>query len=136
MTTALLETTYAANAKSASAVLFSAGAIASVRGEPRPILIGDLQWLDERELLLFTAYGTAPADAHRVRFDEALVHASGSITFMDAGEVVATIRRIEDADVDDPDDYRIAHQFWCDVAPIYRARIDRCYDAVTQLNHE
>ena len=130
MTTALLDSTDISTVKSASAMLATDGAIASLTGEPRPILIGDLQWSEDQELLIFTAYGAEPTDAYRVRFDEALTHASGSITFMGGGEVVATIQRIEDADIDDPDDYRIAHQFWCEVAPLYRARIERCYDAL------
>jgi hypothetical protein len=130
MTPALFETTDVSTVKSASTMLFADGAIASLAGEPRPILIGDLQWPDDRELLMFTAYGAEPADAHRVRFDDALLHASGSITFLSCGEVVATIQRIEDADIDDPDDYRIAHRLWSDVAPVYRARIDRCYEAL------
>lgn len=131
MTTALLESTDVwMTAKSASAVLSTNGAIAILTGEPRPILIGDLQWLDGQELLIFTAYGDAPTDAHRIHFDEALVHDSGNITFMCGGHVVATIQRIEDADIDDPDDYRIAYQLWRDVAPLYRPLIERCYDAL------
>lgn len=130
MTTALLESTDVSTVKSATTLLAADGAIASVTGEPRPILIGDLQWAEGCELLVFTAYGTDPVDAHRIRFDDALVHASGSITFMRDREVIATMQRIEDADVDDPDDYRIAHQMWCEVAPLHRARIQRCYDAL------
>ena len=130
MTTTLLESADLSTVKSASEMLCTGGAIASLTGEPRPILVGDLQWLEEQELFIFTAYGTAPTDAHRVRFDEALLHASGSVSFLCRGEIVGTIQRIEDADVDDPDDYRIAFQLWSDVAPVYRARIERCYNAL------
>jgi hypothetical protein len=130
MTTALLESLDLSTAKSACAVLSTYGAIASLPAEPRPILIGDLQWLGESELLIFTAYGDGPADVHRVHFDEALVHESGRITFLREGNMIATIQRIEDAEIEDPDDYRIAHQFWCDVAPLYRQRIERSYDAL------
>src|SRR5688500_7826085 len=60
-------------AKTAGDGLFAVGAIASLSGEPRPILIGDLQWLDGPELAIFTAYGDGPSDAHLVTFDEAVV---------------------------------------------------------------
>ena len=130
MMTALLETTDVSTAKAASEGLATNGAIAILSGEPRPILIGDLQWLEAQELLLFTAYGDAPIDAHRVRFEEALVHESGRITFLRGGHAVAAIQRIEDAEIDDPDDYRIAYGLWRDVAPLYRQLIERCYDAL------
>ncbi len=114
-------------AKVAGEELFAAGAIASLEGEPRPILIGDLQWLEGSELVLFTAYGEGPADVHLVSFDEAIVNEEGSVTFMFEGHVVGSIHRIEDADVDDSDDYRIAWQLWQDVAPVHQPMIQRSY---------
>jgi len=119
-------------AKAAGEELFAAGAIASLHGEPRPILIGDLQWLDGSELLLFTAYGEGPADVHFVSFDEAIVNEEGSVTFLFQGHVVGAIHRIEDADVDDTDDYRIAWQLWQDVAPVHQPMIQRSYQVTQQ----
>ena len=130
MTTLLESTDVRMTPRCASATLATNGAIAILPGEPRPILIGDLQWLEGDEILIFTAYGDAPSDAHHVCFDEALVHASGNITLMRAGQVAATFQRIEDADIEDPDDYRIAYQLWRDVAPLYQSRIERCYAAL------
>jgi hypothetical protein len=116
--------------KSAGEVLFAVGAVASLSSEPRPRLIGDMQWLEGRELLIFTAYGDGPADVHCLRFDEALLNERGSIIFMCGGHVAGTIQCIEDSDVDDPDDYRIAWQLWQEVAPIYQPLIQRCYEVV------
>lgn len=130
MTTAFLESADVTPAESASALLTTHGAIAVLADEPRPILIGDLQCVDGRELLLFPAFGDAPTDAHRVPFDEAVVHYGGKVTFLCGGHVVAAIERIEDADIDDPDDYRVAWQLWREVAPVYRPLIERCYEAV------
>lgn len=120
-------------AKAAGEELFGGGAIASLHGEPRPILIGDLQWLDGSELVLFTAYGEGPADVHLVAFDEAIVNDAGSVTFLFEGHVVGSIHRIEDADVDDTDDYRIAWQLWQDVAPVHQPMIQRSYQMMEQF---
>lgn len=117
-------------ARAASDALCASGAIASLTGEPRPILVGHLQWLSVHELLIFTAYGDAPSDAHLLQFDEAMVSEGGSITFLCRGHVAGAIHRIEEADVDDPDDYRIAWELWQEVAPLHRPLIERCFEAI------
>lgn len=119
-----------ARARAAVDGLYAVGAIANLSGEPRPILIGDLQWLEGPEFIIFTAYGDGPSDAHLVRFDEVIVNEQGSITFLSAGHVVGAIHRIGDADVDDTDDYRIAWQLWQDVAPVHQPMIQRCYQTL------
>lgn len=110
--------------------LFAAGAIATLEGEPRAILVGDLQWLPGRGILLFTAHGDARADAHLIQLDEAVTNGSGSLTFLRAGHVVGSIHRIEEADVENTDDYRIAWQLWQEVAPLYRQLIERHYETI------
>lgn len=117
-------------ARSAGEGLFAVGAVASLNGEPRPILIGDMQWLGDAEVVMFTAYGEGPDDAHLVCFDDVIVNEEGSLTFLHEGHVVGAIHRIEDADVDDTDDYRIAWQLWQDVAPLHQPMIQRCYQLV------
>jgi hypothetical protein len=115
-----------ANVTPAADALLAAGAVALVNAEPRPILIGHLEWLNDGELLIFTAFGEAPTDAHLVHFDDVIVHETGSMTFVRDGTVTGAIQPIDDADLDDPDDYRIAWQFWQDVAPLHRPRIEQC----------
>jgi hypothetical protein len=110
--------------------LYRAGAIATLATEPRPILVGDIHWLPGTGLLLFAAYGDGPGDAHLVHFDSAVVNSSGSITFARGSKMEGTLHRIEEADLDDPDDYRIAWQLWQEVAPVHRPLIERCFAAI------
>lgn len=107
--------------------LLATGAIVTLSGEPRPILVGACEWRDARHCLLFAAHGDAVADAHAMAFDEALVNAGGSVTFLRDDHVVGALHAIDDADVDDPDDYRIAWQLWEEVAPMRQAFIERCF---------
>lgn len=118
----------------AAHALFEAGCIAMLSHEPRPVLVGDMRWVEGTGLLLFTAYGDSPADAHLLLFDDAIVNASGSVTFMCDGHVGGALHRIEDADVDDADDYRVAWRLWQQVAPLHERLIERCYAAAQQAD--
>lgn len=118
--------------RAASEELFAAGAIATLSDEPRPVLVGEMQWVDDAELLLFTAHGDTRADAHRIRFDEAIVNPSGSVTFLRDHHVAGMLQHIDDADVDDPDDYHIAWQLWQEVAPLRRGFVERCFEALLE----
>jgi hypothetical protein len=111
-------------------LLFAAGTIATLSDEPRPVLIGELQWVNDNQLALFVAHGDAPADAHQLTFDDAIVNPRGSVTFLRNKHVVGALHPIEEADVDDPDDYRIARQLWQEVAPLRRELIARCFAAI------
>lgn len=120
----------AARTGAAVDVLFTSGAIATLSEEPRPLLVGALQWLDDTHILLFSAHGDAPTDAHELTFDDAIVNPRGSVTFLRANQVVGALHRIDDSDVDDTDDYRIAWQLWQEVAPLRRRMINRCFEAL------
>jgi len=110
--------------------LFEAGTIATLSDEPRPILIGGLEWIDEAGLALFIAHGDGPADVHRLIFDDVMINSRGSVTLLQQGHVIGTLHAIDDADVADPDDYRIAWQLWQEVAPLRRDLIARCFAMV------
>lgn len=110
--------------------LFGAGTIATLSDEPRPILIGELQWIDDGGLMLFTAHGDALSDVHRLMFDDVMINPRGSVTFLRDGHVVGALHAIDDADVADPDDYRIAWQLWQEIAPLRRDFIARCFATV------
>lgn len=112
--------------------LFEDGMIATLSDEPRPILIGELEWSDGAGLVLFTAHGDGPADVHQLIFDDVMINSRGSATFLRAGDVVGALHAIDDADVDDPDDYRIAWQLWQEIAPARRDLIARCFATVAQ----
>lgn len=111
-------------------VLVNTGAIATLSHEPRPVLVGELQWIDERRILLFTAHGDSPADAHPLDFDDAIINSRGSVTFLRDNHVVSALHGIDDSDVGDLDDYRIAWQLWQEVAPLRRDFIGRCFAAL------
>lgn len=119
---------YPENIESAVVLLAATGAIARIDGVP--LLIGDLQWIDDRELLLFPAFGDSPGDVRRLRFDEAAFDETGNVTFSRDHRMIGRICRIGDSGVDDPDDYRIAWQLWQEVAPLRSAFIQRSYEAV------
>lgn len=110
--------------------LFTLGAIAALTDEPRPILVGEVEWMDDTNLFVFAAHGDAPADAHRLTFDDAVINSRGSVTLLRDEHVVGVLHAIDDADVDDPEDYRIAWQLWQEVAPLRRELIDRCFEAL------
>lgn len=119
------------DARAAAEKLYRNGAILTFVGSPRTdVLLGDMRWADEDTVLFFVAYGEGPPDAWQLRFDSVVVEDDSSVSFSNEGRTMARLRRIEDADVVDPDDYRIAWQLWQQVVPLRRAVIERCYEAL------
>ena len=106
--------------------LVSAGAIMTL-SEPslERHLVGYLEWLELRRLFWFTAYGESLADGHLLEFDAMHMVEERGLYFSTAGNIVASLTPIEQAKVEDPDDYRIAWQLWQEVAPIRRAKSRR-----------
>ena len=121
--------------RAAAEALYREGAIAALPGETAAMLVGDLRWRDAGGVLLFAAYGDGPGDARLVCFDQTVQDDANSVSFVHEGHVAATLRRIETAAVDDPEDYRIAWQLWQQVAPLRSGVIDRCYATLEQRFH-
>jgi hypothetical protein len=111
--------------------LVSAGAIMTLN-EPAPEqhLVGYLEWLETRRLFWFTAYGESLADGHLLEFDAMHMDEDRGLCFATGGNVSATLTPIDQAKVEDPDDYRIAWQLWQEVAPLRRAKIEACCAAL------
>jgi hypothetical protein len=118
---------------SAAQRLVASGAIMTLP-EPRleQHLVGYLEWLEPRRLFWFTAYGEALSDGHVLAFDALHVVDNASVYFSIGGNVVSCLTAIDHAQVDDPDDYRIAWQLWQEVAPLRRAMINDCCAALTR----
>jgi hypothetical protein len=93
-------------------------------------LVGHFVWMDARRVFWFTAYGDSTADGHLLEFDESLPNENLEISFLRNGRIVGQLTPIEQAGVDDPDDYRIAWQLWQEVAPLRAAMIDNSFAAV------
>jgi hypothetical protein len=107
--------------------LVSAGAIMTVPGpQPAQNLVGHLEWLESRRIFWFTAYGETLADGHLLDFDSLQVVEGRGIYFARQGNIVSQLTPIDQANVEDPDDYRIAWQLWQEVVPLRRPLIERC----------
>lgn len=118
-------------AAAAAHQLVSAGAIMTLP-EPRfeQHLVGHLEWIEPRRLFWFTAYGETLQDGRLLDFDSLQVIEGSGIYFSRAGNIVSHLMPIDQARVEDPDDYRIAWQLWQEVAPLRRPLIERCCTAL------
>jgi hypothetical protein len=113
--------------------MVQAGAVMAVAGSPASYdLVGAFRWTDEQHVMWFVAHGDAELDAHALSFDHVQVVDNLGLCFMRDGRVQAYLSRIETAQVDDPEDYRIGWQIWREVAPLYDAMIERAFDHLEQ----
>jgi hypothetical protein len=101
---------------------------------PRPEqhLVGYLEWLAPQRLFWFTAYGESVSDGHLLEFDTTHVVEERGIFFSSGGNIVSSLTPIAQANVEDPDDYRIAWQLWQEVAPLRRRVIDASCSTLTR----
>jgi hypothetical protein len=103
------------------------GAIMIVAGQPdQRALIGDLRWSDGC-VCWFTAFGDSPGDAHRLDFSEAVVVQRHGICFMKERAAAGYLSTIDAADIEDPDDFRVAWRLWQQIAPLRTKLIEDCY---------
>jgi hypothetical protein len=109
------------------------GAIMTLPGCPiLRSLVGHFVWLDPQRVFWFTAYGDTVADGHLLEFETTRASSAG-VYFLNKGQVAACLTNIDEAGVDDPDDYRIAWQLWQEVAPLRSGLIE---EACAQLTGE
>lgn len=87
-------------------------------------LVGYLEWLEAGKLFWFTAYGEGSSDGHLLEFDALHVIEGRGLYFSREGKIVTQLTAIDQAKVDDPDDYRIAWQLWQEVVPLRRRMIE------------
>ena len=101
--------------------LVGQGAVMTICNSPcAPYLVGALRWLDyDQSLAIFAANGDRASDAHVVRFDR-VVEKDRAVHFFTGEQHVAALVTIADADVDDPDDYKVGWEIWQHVAPMKR----------------
>ena len=119
----------------ASAVhrLMTAGAIMTLFGSrPEQHLVGHLEWLGPERLFWFTAYGESVSDGHLLEFDALHAREDRGVFFSRGGSLVSSLTLIEEAEVEDPDDYRIAWQLWQEVAPLRRRLIEASCATLTR----
>jgi hypothetical protein len=103
------------------------GAIMTLPGQPgRHALIGDLRW-SNGSICWFTAFGDAASDAHRIDFTEAQTVQRHGIHFVNEDMAAGYLSSIDAADVEDPDDYRVAWQLWQQIAPLRTKLIEDSY---------
>jgi hypothetical protein len=119
------------HAAQAAQRLVAGGAIMSLP-EPRleQHLVGHLEWVEPRRLFWFTAYGESLTDGHVLEFDAVHVADGQGVYFSTSGNIVSYLTAIDQAKVDDPDDYRIAWQLWQEVVPLRRSLIEACCTAL------
>lgn len=107
-------------------LLAAQGAVMSIAGSPaQHYLVGDFAWVGPRYIYWFAANGDTTADAQALKY-EVMRRDRNSVQFLRGGLQVASIALIDDAEVDDPDDFRIGWQIWQQVAPMRRALLERC----------
>lgn len=82
-------------------------------------LVGDFQWLERDQIFWFAANGDTTADGHVLSFDRAEIR-EGQVCFFQNEKLVGLLSPIEQAQVDDRDDYRVAWSIWQQVAPVRR----------------
>ena len=104
--------------------LAASGAVMTVWNSPAEhYLVGDFSWIDANKIFWFAANGDTRADGHVLEFEEVETGSDGRVRFLREGILVGLLSPIERADVEDPDDYRVAWQIWQQVAPARHALI-------------
>lgn len=94
------------------------GAILTLAGiPPQHFLVGDFAWLGPRHIFWFVAHGDVEDDGRLLEFDELRVLPRERIVFTRDSSVIAHLGSIDEADVEDPDDYRVAWGIWQQVGP-------------------
>jgi hypothetical protein len=102
-------------------------------GSPlRHHLVGAWRWVDASTVCWFTAHGDSPLDAHILHFDEAEEDGKGGVCFRQKETVVGHLTPINQAGVEDPDDYVIGWQIWQEVAPLHAPLVARALESRQQ----
>lgn len=106
-------------------MIFRQGAVLSCAHCP-PILLGDFHWEEPSRIRWFPAFGDRESDAGVFSFHYAHADASRA-EFRHAGGSRIEITTIDEAEVDDRDDYRVAWQIWQHVVPLQAKLIQAAY---------
>ena len=99
--------------------------MATVGAAPENFLVGDFAWLSDRQVFWFIAHGDTEADGRVIEFDEVQVLHRDRVAFVRERKVIAYLVSIDHADVEDPDDYRVAWGIWQQVAPARTALVSK-----------
>src|SRR5207249_4014230 len=104
------------------------GAVITIPGMPiRRDLVGCLRWINDSQIMWFVAHGDSDRDAFALTFDEVRIVKNLGIGFIKGGVLRGYLTKISEAQVEDPDDYRIGWQIWKEVAPLHGAVIERAF---------
>lgn len=96
-----------------ASALLAKGAILTLVGPPRQrILVRELRWSSANSILWFTSPGNGGATGRKLEFDAARVADPETVTFYQEGRCVARLTSIDEADVENPEDYRAAVARW------------------------
>jgi hypothetical protein len=87
-------------------------------------LVGDFAWLGPTQVFWFAANGDSTADEHVLEFEQVEQKDDG-LHFFAGGRRVGLLSAIEEAAVEDPDDFRIAWQIWQQIAPLRGGLLER-----------
>jgi hypothetical protein len=88
------------------------GAVLTLPGTPPiTILVGRLFFCEPGVALVFPAFGEAPEDTLVLKFDHTAAYPFG-VAFCRGNDVCALLGPIEQARLEDPDDFKVAWQLW------------------------
>jgi hypothetical protein len=107
--------------------IFRHGAVI-VCGDATPILVGDFRWEEPGRINWFRAFGDRATDAASFSFDFARAE-DARIVFRHSTGGEIELLAIDQAKLEDPDDYRVAWQIWQHVGPLHRRLIETAYRA-------
>lgn len=102
---------------------------------PEHFLVGEFAWLTPTRVFWFAANGDSDADVHTLEFEHVIRKRDGLHFFHD-GKQVGQLAPIDQAHVEDPEDFRVAWQIWQTVAPTRRALIDNSRLALVESARE
>lgn len=126
-----------ADAGSVAAGVVQAGAVLTAPGRPlRHYLIARFEWLDAYRVFWFPAHGDSAGDGGILMFDETEVVNHRSVMFEKDDTIVGVLAMIEEAGLEDADDYRIAWQLWQQTSPMREDPIERARDTLVEHHAE
>jgi hypothetical protein len=114
-----------AQVRSIAESIFRQGAVLH-RANCAAVLLGDFRWEEPHLIRWFLAFGDRETDVGEFSFHYAHAEASRA-EFRHAGGSLVEIITIDEAQVEDRDDFRVAWQIWQHVAPLQAKRIETAY---------
>ena len=97
--------------------LVKAGAVLIITDQPLlNFLLGAFEWIDDKRVFWFEAFGDDSFAGHVLEFDEAIAPHALGVEFRRGGELVAYLTSIQEADLDNPQETADSWQAWKNIA--------------------